>query len=71
MRRLYILSGNIDTIETNAFLWASNPDATATLTIYVKNQAVKEKVEAAITQAKMYVEIMQQFNTGKIDQLSY
>ena len=58
MRRLYILSENIDTIETNAFLWASNPDATATLTIYVKNQAVKEKVEAAITQAKMYVEIM-------------
>ena len=48
MRTLTLLSEDIETIEDGAFLWAANPDKTAKLTIYVKNDAVKAKVEAVI-----------------------
>ena len=48
MKTLTLLSEDIETIENGALLWAANPDKTAKLTIYVKNDAVKAKVEAVI-----------------------
>ena len=46
MRKLYIMAESLDYISSNALLWAANPDKTARLTVYVKNETVRQQVEA-------------------------
>lgn len=46
MKKLYIMADNLDYISSNALLWAANPDKTARLTVYVKNETVRQQVEA-------------------------
>jgi hypothetical protein len=46
MRKLYIMADSLEHISSNALLWAANPDKTARLTVYVKNETVRQQVEA-------------------------
>lgn len=59
MKKMYIMSETLESVASDAFLWAAPPKG-ATMTIYVKNQTVKDQILSALgnNPSKFTVEIM-------------